>query len=443
MPSQPPSTPWARGPPSSYLLEHANVIDVHAGNVIFDCQVAVSNGKIESVTSQAAPNTRSANQVIDCKDKYLCPGLFDAHVHLQAVPGLGDLNSVHYAPNDVHLLRQPYVCTQMLHRGFTSVRDCGGAQLALKEAIEEGVINGPRLFIAGKALSQTGGHGDSKGRHDHSQCCGGSMLGLGRVCNGEPECMTAVRDQIRTGSDFIKIMASGGVASPTDRLEQLQFTPQEIRAMTQCADQAGTFVTAHAYTCKAIRHAIDNGVKGIEHGSFVDAPTATLMAEKGVWLTPTLITYDQMASPQWRDYLPSDGQAKNQQVLKSGSQALKVASDAGVKMCFGTDLLGPLGAAQTREIRLRAQMLSAQEVLRSATVNPAEMMGCGGSLGQIKAGFEADILFLDGNPLEDLTILDDPTRFLLGVMKGGRVCKSRCSGLAEDGDIPVRVKPLL
>ncbi|GAB7359141.1 hypothetical protein MBLNU230_g5208t1 [Neophaeotheca triangularis] len=443
MVSSQPTKPWARAPPSNYLLKNANVVDVNAGEIITACHVTVSNGKILSVADSAPSNISSETITIDCQGKYVCPGLFDAHVHLMAVPGLGNLDSVWNAPNDVHLLRQPYVCTQMLHRGFTSVRDCGGAQLALKEAIEEGVINGPRLFIAGKALSQTGGHGDSKGRHDHSQCCGGTSLGLGRVCNGEPECMTAVRDQIRTGSDFIKIMASGGVASPTDKLEQLQFTPQEIQVMTQCADQAGTFVTAHAYTPKAIRHAINNGVKGIEHGSFVDAPTAELMAEKDVYLTPTMVTYDQMASPQWKDYLPPDGLAKNQQVVESGPQALKAASDAGVKMCFGTDLLGPLGAAQTREFRLRAQALSPKEILQSATINPAKMMGCQDSIGQIKPGFEADILLLDSNPLEDITILDDPTRFLLAVMKGGRICKSRWTELQEDGQIPVRIKPLL
>lgn len=440
--------PWLRAAPSAYLLTNANIVDVHNGTILKNSSIAIKNGVIESITpnspSSTAPEKSSPSQkVIDCKGKYLCPGLFDAHVHLMAVPGFTDLSKAFGNPNDVHLLRQPYVCAQMLHRGFTSVRDCGGAHLALKEAIEDGVWPGPRLFIAGYALSQAGGHADYRGPHDHTQCCGLGTTGLGRVCNGEAECMTAVREGIRTGSDFIKIMASGGVSSPTDKLEHLQFTPREIRAMVECADQAGTFVTAHAYTPKAIRHAINNGARGIEHGNFIDPDTAKLMVEKGVYLTPTLITYAEMASPNWEGYLPVESQTKNTEVLQAGLTALKIASEAGVKMCYGTDLLGPLGAAQSKEFKLRASVLSPLQVLQSATINPAEMMGCADTLGQIQKGFKADMLLLDANPLEDVTILDDPEKFILAVMKEGRIYKSRWEGVEEDAEIPVRVKAAL
>lgn len=434
--------PWLRAPPAIYNLIHANVVDVVSGTVISNATVIVSNGKIESVSIGFA---RSGDEptgsiTIDCKGKWLCPGLFDAHVHLMAVPGVTSLSAAFANPNDVHLLRQPYVCAQMLHRGFTSIRDCGGAHLALKEAINDGVFPGPRLFIAGYALSQSGGHADYRGPHDKHVCCGMTTTGLGRVCNGESECMASVREAIRTGSDFIKVMASGGVSSPTDKLEHLQFTPKELRAMVLCADQAGTFVTAHAYTVKAIRHAIDNGAKGIEHGNFIDSETAELMAKKGIFLTPTLITYSEMASPQWDGFLPPESQSKNTEVLKAGLNALKIASVAGVKMCYGTDLLGPLGAAQSSEFKLRAQVLSSVQVLQAATINPAEMMGEKDRLGQIAPGFEADILFLDANPLEDVAILDDPEKYILGVMKEGRVYKSRWDNLKEDADIPVRVR---
>lgn len=330
----------------------------------------------------------------------------------------------------------------MLHRGFTSIRDCGGAQLAIKEAIEDGIFPGPRIFISGHALSQFGGHGDLRGSYEPTECCGGTHSNnhLGRLCNGVPECMAAVREEIRCGADFIKIMGSGGVASPTDKLEHLQFTSAEIQAMVECADNAGTFVTAHAYTVKAIRHCIDNGVRGIEHGNFVDPPTAKLMEEKGVYLTPTLIAYAQMASERWKGYLPPESQAKNSQVLKSGLEALRIASEAGVKMCYGSDLLGPLGSAQTQEFSLRSQVLKPLEILQSATINPAKMMGCENSLGQIKEGYQADVVVLSQNPLEDVTVFDDPEKYVLGVMKDGRVYKSRWSSLPEDWEIPVRVK---
>ncbi|KAH6898236.1 hypothetical protein B0T10DRAFT_472083 [Thelonectria olida] len=435
--------PWLLKDPQGYLFINANVVDVKTGTITPNASLATKQGKIQSISSSTPSPLPTDFTIVDCKGRYLCPGLFDAHVHLCAVPGFTDLSKAFGNPNDVHLLRQPYVAAQMLHRGFTSVRDCGGAQLALKEAVADGVFPGPRLFIAGHALSQFGGHGDLRSPHDQSECCGGNHGNLGRLCNGVPECMAAVRDEIRCGADFIKIMGSGGVSSPTDKLEHLQFTPAEIQAMVECADNAGTFVTAHAYTTKAIRHCIDNGVRGIEHGNFVDPPTARLMAEKGVYLTPTLITYNQMASERWKGYLPPESQVKNTQVFKAGLEALKVASEAGVSMCFGTDLLGPLGAAQTHEFALRAQVLSPLEILQSATINPAKMMGLEDTIGQLREGSQADVLVLEKNPLEDVTIFDKPEQYVLGVMKDGRVYKSRWSGLPVDADVPVRVNAML
>ncbi|KAI4603819.1 hypothetical protein KJ359_003639 [Pestalotiopsis sp. 9143b] len=436
--------PWLRPAPKAYILHNANIVDVAEGFIRKSATVQVQNGRITSITSSSAEvPSQPGFTVIDCTGQYLCPGLIDSHVHLVAVPGFTDLSSAFGNPESVSLLRQPYVCSQMLHRGFTTIRDCGGAHSAIKEAIADGVFPGPRLFIAGHALSQSGGHADYRGKHDHSACCGGATNGLGRVCNGVAQCMQAVREEIRCGSDFIKIMGSGGVSSPTDKIDHLQFTGEEIRAIVACARNAKTYVTAHAYTAEAIRHCIDNGVRGIEHGNFLDADTARLMVEKGVYLTPTLVTYDQMASDKWTGYLPPESQSKNTEVLDAGLRALKIAHDAGVTICFGTDLLGPLGAAQTHEFAIRAQVLSSLEVLRSATLNPARMLGQESNIGQVQEGFEADILFLSANPLEDVTILDRPDQFVSGVMKEGRIYKSRTDAIVEDAAVPVKVKPNL
>ncbi|KAI1857461.1 hypothetical protein JX265_011196 [Neoarthrinium moseri] len=436
--------PWLRPSPKSYLLHKANVVDVAAGSIRKSVTVEIQNGKITSISPSAASvPTKPGFIVLDCTGQFLSPGLIDSHVHLIAVPGFNDLNSAFGNPESVSLLRQPYVCSQMLHRGFTTIRDCGGAHSAIKEAIADGVFPGPRLFIAGHALSQSGGHADYRNKHDHSACCGGATNGLGRVCNGIADCMQAVREEIRCGSDFIKIMGSGGVSSPTDKIDHLQFTGDEIQAMVQCAKNAGTYVTAHAYTAEAIRHCIENGVKGIEHGNFLDEETAELMVKNDVYLTPTLVTYDQMASAKWTGYLPPESQSKNTEVLDAGLKALKLASETGVKICFGTDLLGPLGAAQTHEFALRAKVLSSLEVLRSATLNPARMLRQESSLGQIREEFEADVLFLAKNPLEDVTILDDPERHVIAVMKEGRIYKSRTAEINEDACVPVRIKPQL
>ncbi|KAK7946071.1 uncharacterized protein PG986_010392 [Apiospora aurea] len=438
--------PWHRPPPKSYLLANANVVDVEAGMIRPSMDVKIENGKIASIRPSSAPTTSSAAAgftAIDCTGRYLCPGLIDSHVHLITVPGFGDLSSAFGNPEAVSLLRQPYVCGQMLSRGFTSVRDCGGAGAALRDAVADGVFPGPRLFLAGHALSQSGGHADFRGPHDHSFCCGGTTTGLGRVCNGVAQCMQAVREEIRAGSDFIKIMGSGGVSSPTDKIEHLQFTGGEIRAMVACAANAGTYVTAHAYTARAIRHCVEGGVRGIEHGNFLDAATAALMRERGVNLTPTLVTYHQMASPKWTGYLPPESQSKNTEVLDAGLKALRIAHEGGVTICFGTDLLGPLGAAQTHEFALRSQVLPPADVLRSATVNPARMLGQASALGQVREGFEADILILSVNPLEDVKVLDEPDKHIIGVMKEGRIYKSRLEGVEEDAVVPVRFTPHL
>lgn len=425
--------PWKLGPQKTYVFKNASLVDTVNGSILPNRTVKISSGIIESVSiteDQYYIIESSSETTIDLKGKYLCPGLFDNHVHLWAVPGEGTLGGMYQLDNEVVMSRQPFVCQQMLRRGFTSVRDCGGATLALKQAIEDGVIQGPRLFIAGHALSQTGGHGDSRGPHNHTECC--EPVALGRVCDGVPACIKAAREELRTGADFIKIMSGGGVASPTDKLENVQFTGVEVRAITEVARNANTYVTAHAYTPRSIRHAVDNGVSGIEHGNFIDAETARYMAERDVFLTPTLITYSAMASPEFPGFLPIESETKNEQVLKLGLKSLQIASDAGVTICFGTDLLGPMGIVQTKEFALRAQVLSNKAVLQSATINPARRAGLSDYLGQVKEGFAADMLILNEDPLHDISIFDKPEKHMLAVIKDGRIFHSRWSKLPQD-----------
>lgn len=424
--------PWKLPHQKTYIFTNSNLIDPVGGTVLPNMTVKISGGLIESVSSE--PPSSSADLSVDLGGKYICPGLIDAHVHLVATPGEKDLAKCVAMDSAVSMTRQPFVVKQMLSRGFTTARDCGGAGLALKEAIRDGVFPGPRLFIANHALSQTGGHADFRGAHDHTQCCGGHANGLGVLCDGVPECIKAAREQLRTGADFIKIMGGGGVASPTDALENTQFTADEVRAIADVARSYNTWVTAHAYTPQAIRHAVANGVTGIEHGNFIDDATAEYMADKGVYLTPTLIAYDAMARRE--GFLPPESHVKNEEVLAQGLRALEIASKAGVTMCYGSDLLGPLGVEQAKEFGLRAKVLSANQVLQSATVNPAKMLRQDGFLGQVKEGFAADMLILNANPLDDIEVLDRPQRHLLAVIKDGRVYSSRWSKLAEDVTAP-------
>ena len=422
--------PWKLPPPKAYLFKNAKVVDPVSGKADKK-DVLISDGLITRVDDEIADSTGDA-VIVDLTGKYLCPGLIDCHVHITAVPGEPSLNGPGFGGDPLKsYFRQAFVCKQMLDRGFTSVRDTGGATLALKEAIEDGVFPGPRLFIANKALSQTGGHGDVRGAHDFSDsCCSSGMLST--VVDGVPDCTRTAREQLRTGADFIKIMTSGGVASPTDRLSNTQFTAAEIQAITDVASSYNTYVTAHAYTPRAIRHSIDNEVGCIEHGNLIDEETAEYMAKQGVSLVPTLVTYDAMASSKYAGFLPPANASKNKVVLEQGLNALRIAHKAGVTICHGSDLLGPLQEEQSREFEIRARVLDSVTVLRGATVNAAGLLGHEGRLARILGGRMADLLILDGNPLEDVAILSEPERSVLAVVKDGRVWKSRWDGLKED-----------
>lgn len=427
--------PWLPASAAPLLHFHnVSLIDTKAGVVHHGFSVEIQDGIITSVSLGTSRKPISDAQVIDLHGKYLCPGLIDCHVHVCATPGgftLKELFETH--PNTI-AYRTTFVIKQMLLRGFTTARDTGGADAALRSAIEEGLLPGPRLFIAGKALSQTGGHGDSRAPYQDTdlKCCRGRQLSLSRVCDGVPECLVAARDELRQGANFLKIMVGGGVASPSDPLDMLQFVAEEIQAITKTAANLNTYVTAHAYTSKAIRHAVDNGVMGIEHANFIDAETAKYCAEKGVIITPTLITYHGMSKPPFDSFLDEKGRKKNKEVLASGFDALKICSEAGVTLCYGSDLLSGMHSLQNGEFSLRSNVLPPADILRSATVNAAKLLRMEEKLGVIQEGAISDLLILDENPLEDITVLDRMSRTLKAIIKDGRVVASKISDLPVD-----------
>ena len=429
--------PWLpEKAPSDLLFANANVIDVAGNATLSGRTVHISNGRITAVSAAEDGKTSAASghTFVDLKGKYLMPGLIDCHVHLTATAGgttMRDLFDAH--PNTI-AYRTVWNAKQMLLRGFTTARDTSGADFALREAIAEGLVPGPRLFIAGTALSQTGGHGDLRLPHqgESFKCCGGNGPGIGRICDGVPECLAVARDELRKGADFLKIMCGGGVASPVDPLEMIQFTPEEIQAITSQARNLGKYVTAHAYTVEAIRHAIDNGVMGIEHANFIDQTTAKLCAEKGVFVTPTLVVYNALINPPYENFLPESGRAKCRQVIESGVKALTTLHENGVTICYGTDLLAGMHVLQNQEFSIRARALPAVEVLRSATTNAAKLLGMEGKLGTISKDAVADLLIVDQNPLLDVTVLDDIEKTCLGIVKEGRVVMSKLAGLEVD-----------
>ncbi|KAJ7201089.1 hypothetical protein GGX14DRAFT_465732 [Mycena pura] len=434
--------PWVKPLPDALKLTNARIVHPANSSVIDGMQtIFIRKGMIESIkpTQKGQKDDESGGETVktvDLNGAFVCPGLIDCHVHVTAVPGVKNMSEfTQILEQDINL-RTAYVLREMLLRGFTTVRDVGGASKRVALAIEEGLVQGPRLIQCGKALSQTGGHGDfAPGLSGGSSttCCGGHSAGLGRVADGVPEVLKATREELKAGADFIKIMVGGGVASETDAIETVQYTAEEIRAITTtCKQMGGKMTTAHAYTVDAIRHAIDNGVDGIEHGNLIDAPTANLMAAKGIYLTPTLSCYGIMVRPPFEDFLPPDGKIKNAQVMAKGLEALRIAHEAGVTICYGSDLLTSLHALQTEEFAVRAGVLPSSVILKHATTNAAQMLGKSSLIGTISPGAYADLIVLNANPLADVTVLDRPEDHLLAVMKQGRVYSSCVEGLAVD-----------
>ena len=352
------------------------------------------------------------------------PGLIDAHVHLIATTL--NLAQLSYEPVSLTTARARLIAEGMLQRGFTTVRDAAGADWGLASAIEYGLIDGPRVFYAGRALSQTGGHGDLRPRMwdaDPCACCMSGAL-FATIADGVPAVQKAAREELRRGSSQIKIMASGGVASPTDPVWNLQYSEDEIRAIVWEAQSWRTYVMAHAYTPEAISRCVRNGVRSIEHGNLVDQPTAELMAREDAFLVPTLVTYDALhrEGKQWG--LPQVSIDKIEDVRDAGLQSLEIAKAAGVNLGFGTDLLGETHHYQSLEFSIRAEVLSPFEVIQSATIGNAALLNRSGELGVVAPDALADLIVVDGNPLDDLNLLQDQGKHLPLIMKAGTIYKN-------------------
>jgi imidazolonepropionase-like amidohydrolase len=315
----------------------------------------------------------------------------------------------------------------MLDRGFTTVRDTGGADWGIREGVAQGHLPGPRLFIAGRPFGQTSGHSDSRRRTDAGapcHCCNALTFTMG-IADGVDEVRRATREQLRQGADHIKIMVSGGVASPYDPLDSLQYTADEIRAAVEEAAVFKKYVCAHAYAAEAVARAVECGVRVIEHGNLIDAATAKLMADRGAFLVPTLVAYDGIARHGGRWGMGAESLEKNEVVMAAGLRSLELARAAGVRMAYGSDLLGQLQPDQSKEFAIRAQVLPPLEIIRSATVVGAELLGRAGELGVVAPGALADLLVVDGDPLRDLTLLQGQGEHLSLIMKAGDLHKNR------------------
>lgn len=360
-----------------------------------DGPVHIADGKI----IQVGGTQKSAGTVIDARGGTVMPGLIDAHFHAYGV-GL-DMLEMEATPLSYLATAAARRLASALGRGFTTVRDVAGGDPGLARAIAQGLIRSPRYLYTGPALSQTGGHGDPRPDGLDLCVCGSHLV---QVVDGVDALRHAVRDRFRRGAHAIKVMASGGVLSPTDPLSVPQYSAEEIRAVSSEAIRRGSYVAAHAYSPEAVVHSVLNGVRSIEHGNLLDRPAAELMAEHDAFLVPTLATYDAMDRRGQDLGLSSVSRAKNAEVLAAGCHAIELAAAAGVRIGFGTDLMGALDDEQLAGLRLQVEVTGTLETLRSATSVNADIIGRP-DLGRLTPGSVADLVILDRNPFDDPSVL--------------------------------------
>ncbi|MEY8674523.1 amidohydrolase family protein [Francisella philomiragia] len=343
------------------ILKNANVFNGKDNQINHYNYVYVEGSKILSLTDNEISNF-SAEIIIDLKDRFLMPGLIDAHVHLSSAASVDLAND--NISSDFMAIESLQAAEESLLRGFTTLRDAGGAGYGIAQAFENRKATTPRLFYSGKALSATGGHGDFRGTTESTICsCQVSGSNISTICDGVPEVLKATREQLREGATQIKIMAAGGIASPTDKITNLQFSDDEILAVVDEAKRNGTYVMAHAYTPEALIRCVKLGVRSLEHANLLDEKAAKIIAANNAFIVPTLAIYE----------------------------------------------------------KIRSQVETPFQTLYSATYKNAELLNMVDKLGIIKSGALADIIVFEGNPLEDIGLLVNPDESIKLIIKDGYI----------------------
>ena len=390
-----------------------------------------SLGLVKLANAQSAPEPPSGAHVIDCGGRVVMPGLIDAHWHsiFAALP----LPALVSADIGYIYLAASAEAERTLMRGFTTIRDLGGPSFALKEAIDQGVVAGPRIYPSGAMITATGGHGDLRPLSDVPRVVGGTLsrveqTGGAMIADGADAVLLRVREQLMQGASQIKLVGSGGVSTPRSPLDVAGFTAGELHAGVEAAEDWATYVTVHAYTPLTIQRAIAAGAKCIEHGHLMDEATARLISEKGIWLSIQPFVGDD-------DSICLTGESRVQQlaVLAGTDKAYRLAKTHGIKTAFGSDLLfsGMLTARQGTMLTHLTRWYAPSEILQMATAANAELLGLSGprnpypgKVGVVEEGALADLLLVDGNPLEALELIANPDEHLLLIMKDGKIFKN-------------------
>jgi len=402
------------------ILRNASVLDPERGELAEGQSVVISGSRIADV-GRGLTGPEDA-VVFDVAGRTVMPGLIDAHTH-PAVVDMEVFDMAEWPPSYV-AARAGRALEGMLARGFTTIRDVGGGDFGLARAVEDGYFTGPRIRFGGKQLSQTGGAGDWRAPSRRVYDDNYYSPAIGVICDGVPEVRRAVREEVRRGAHHIKVYLSGAVDSPSDRVDSTQFSLEELRAIVEEATAANIYVAGHAYTSRAINRGLECGVRSIEHGNLMDSSSIPLFKQYEAFYVPTIVTYHTLAAKSRDGLLPADIAVKLQQVIDGALGALEMAHAAGIPIVYGTDLFADMHDQQLQEFVIRAEVQPPADLIRSATTTAAQLLRLVGEVGAVAPGALADLLVVDGNPLEDIRVLTTPQRSLKLIMKDGQVYKN-------------------
>ena len=412
---------------TAVLLRNARVFDGVNPECPEGMQVLVEGGVIREMSSQ--PLRTQDMQEIDVGGRTLMPGLIDAHIHaygsdlnVQKIELAGDAYRTAYA---ARMLGHALEC------GFTTVRDVGGGDWSLWRAIEDRLIRAPRFLYVGKFISMTGGHGDfrqaGEASHGHGLCACDTGNAMSHIADGVDEVVKAAREELRRGAHCIKIMSSGGVLSPTDPIWMNQYREDEIRAIVTETVERRTYTAAHCHPSSAIRRAVECGVRSIEHGTLIDDATARFVAERGAFVVPTMVICFVLVELGGQSGVAPGILEKAKLVYHQALGGLESMGRAGVRIGFGTDLLGSAHVHQCREFSIRSEVFTPLEILRQATSVNAELLMQKDRLGCIKPGAHADLLVVEGDPLKDIGLLAANGAKLRLIMRAGELVRNQLS----------------
>ncbi len=418
----------------SLLIQNVNVWDGTSDQLKLGQQVLIEGNLIKEVAREILVEPDITR--IDGQGKTLIPGLSDAHLHLAFTMGLMDTRNK--ADWMYTAIRAAKAAENFLHLGFTTVRDLGGPVFGLKQAIDEGLTPGPRIFPSGAFISQTSGHGDLRNPNDAHPYWSDAPLhsmdaqGWSFVVDGVPEVLKAARENLKRGATQLKVMAGGGIGSDFDPIHSIQFTPAELGAAVQAAADWDTYVAVHVYHSEGITRALEAGVKCIDHGHLINEEAIQLLKEKDAWLVPQ--SHWLLRSKESIEILPPRRAQKMAMVLAGAEREMELAKKYDVNLAFGTDAFGPLGGESKalNEFITRCRWYSPVEVLRQATSENAKLFQLSGKLhpytagklGVIESGAYADLLIYDGNPLEDIQVIVNYKENLHFIMKDGKIIKN-------------------